>query len=689
MACVRLKQEAICHRLGGWISTSGDDDRRRWRSDLGGDDAAETSAAVRRQSRVLSRWIARETITATLDDRRRREAELVALAELHTASILQRWRELEEESRAEVSNGRWSREHSPETSGVDVERERVRQIVGMMDSPERHGTIRDERSRGEWLGEMERERVRVVRERVWMASQGEGRVQRRRGERERETGGGTGEVPRLRGRQARDDVIMRMTRERQRELQGLSEHRAVSDFAYRNRIHLLLRGRFLRRSIDDERPQSLAETELGLITQRHSVSGLREGFSFRRESNFMIHASSGLGSNDIDNNDEPISIFRSNSQDSIMEMSSNDQDQSETDAHNLAVNQLIPTNDAIETERNILHVSNEQSLTDQDESQVEEHTNSQQRVEEETDISWELVENGETNLAENIEEWSQNAFEDTAESWHNLVSHHIPGPHLVSGRRINNFSQTDDDSTYGVEIRELLSRRSVSTLLSSNFRESLDQLIQSYVQRQENTPFDWDLEEAVSPAATSPEQGQTQERNNTTNELYIDEDLRSPVNLPPPPVPPEPLWQSNLITGGWTRQTVHQPEIDWDIVNVLREEMSRLQEGMGNLQRMLEACMEMQLEVQRSVKQEVSAALNRSLGYTEMEGETTSYGSKWSHVRKGTCCVCCDSHIDSVLYRCGHMCTCTKCANELARGGDKCPLCRAPIVEVIRAYSIL
>lgn len=238
MACVRLKQEAICHRLGGCISTSGDDDRRRWRSDLGGDDAAETSAAVRRQSRVLSRWIARETITATLDDRRRREAELVALAELHTASILQRWRELEEESRAEVSNGRWSREHSPETSGGDVERERVRQIVGMMDSPERHGTIRDERSRGEWLGEMERERVRVVRERVWMASQGEGRVQRRRGERERETGGGTGEVPRLRGRQARDDVIMRMTRERQRELQGLSEHRAVSDFAYRNQIHV-------------------------------------------------------------------------------------------------------------------------------------------------------------------------------------------------------------------------------------------------------------------------------------------------------------------------------------------------------------------------------------------------------------------------------------------------------------------
>lgn len=236
MACGRLKQEAVCHRLGGCIGNSGDDDRRRRRSDLGGDDPAETSAAVRRHSRVLSRWVARETITATLDDRHRREAELMALAELHTASILQRWRELEEESRTD-SSGRSSRENSPEING-DVERERVRQIVGMMDSLQRHGSIRDESSRGEWLGERERERVRVVRERVWMASQGEAREQTRRGERERESRAGTGEVPRLRGRQARDDVITRMAMERQTELQGLSEHRAVSDFAYRNRIHV-------------------------------------------------------------------------------------------------------------------------------------------------------------------------------------------------------------------------------------------------------------------------------------------------------------------------------------------------------------------------------------------------------------------------------------------------------------------
>ncbi|KAK8969548.1 hypothetical protein KSP40_PGU007886 [Platanthera guangdongensis] len=784
--------------------------RRRRRSDLEGDDLAESSAAARRHSRILSRWVARqaEEMITTIE-RRNRESELMALAGLHTvsmldssflheprssqssverpvaaraSSILQRWRELEvqaasrdrrstrrgltasggriaPERRASVSDdnefSQWARgafhqanrsqdleaevglqsslEQSPDLA--DVERERVRQIVrgwmpesGAADDSSRLSP-RNEIPRAEWLGETERERVRSVREWVQMTSQ---QTHSRSGgreahEREREELATDHEdsqpdqnrrdLLRLRGRQARLDLMVRTVRERQRELQGLSEHRAVSGFAHRGRIQSFLRGRFLRngRPEESESAPSVASRELGQLRRRHTVSGLREGFHFHPEN--IVHGQASIQAERGDNDTASGNEQRNDEQQSnpMLEHPSLNPEHSQTatenyqthqtEMHSTAEGENLETVDNMDSQPFMAEGDNwqEQSaqpMSDGRQEAAEAELNvwrngtgeeSEDGWREPMDQEWiagtpEDVD-GEGPVLE-TRDWHEDDSHGTIGNWEDEPSDPPRDQRSISAR-VNRFIPPDDDNLYSLELRELLSRRSVSTLLRSEFRESLDQLIQSYVQRQDRSPLDWDIQR---PWATPslPERDQRQQRDAPVQESQ-DSVARPAVVLQSPPAPPpQPLWHPGLRNNNWNRHRMHRSEIECDAINDLRVDMVRLQQGMSHMQRMLEACMDMQLELQRSVRQEVSAALNRySNGHAGTSEELADDRTKFSLVRKGTCCVCCDNHIDSLLYRCGHMCTCSKCANELVRDGGKCPLCRAPIVEVIRAYSIL
>jgi hypothetical protein len=56
----------------------------------------------------------------------------------------------------------------------------------------------------------------------------------------------------------------------------------------------------------------------------------------------------------------------------------------------------------------------------------------------------------------------------------------------------------------------------------------------------------------------------------------------------------------------------------------------------------------------------------------------------------GTCVVCLDGSIETLLDTCGHVAMCLYCAGKLAKADASCPICRAPFSfqDVRRAYPV-
>ncbi|XP_076104058.1 protein neuralized-like isoform X1 [Mytilus galloprovincialis] len=51
------------------------------------------------------------------------------------------------------------------------------------------------------------------------------------------------------------------------------------------------------------------------------------------------------------------------------------------------------------------------------------------------------------------------------------------------------------------------------------------------------------------------------------------------------------------------------------------------------------------------------------------------------------CTVCYEREVNSVLYKCGHVCMCFECAIHVKEKGALCPICRQTILDVIKIYK--
>ncbi|KAG2249173.1 hypothetical protein Bca4012_087489 [Brassica carinata] len=248
------------------------------------------------------------------------------------------------------------------------------------------------------------------------------------------------------------------------------------------------------------------------------------------------------------------------------------------------------------------------------------------------------------------------------------------------------------------DICNLIQSRTVSNFLTSDLRQKIDNLMTSLVQNHLGVPINQEEDEEEKEewveecAARNQEDIETEEEPEKTNLeaesdtiLEADHDACSQSSE-----------RSSTLMISWSFRDQdidkdHEPTTslslpepssatsqttqEMQMISDLREQMEQLQREMLELRNTVKSCTDMQLHFQKSSTQDSC----RSGSSAEQRVET-------KNPLKRKCCVCSEMPVDSLLYRCGHMCTCLKCAHELQWSSKKCPICMAPIVDVVRAF---
>ncbi|KAK7303829.1 hypothetical protein RJT34_14746 [Clitoria ternatea] len=579
-------------------------------------------------------------------------------------------------------------------------------------------------------------------------------------------------VPRIRGRQALNNLLMQLENDKHGELKNLAERGAVSKFPQRGRIQSLLRLRLLQRSVaaNESSHQKSTASEVNRQPQGSAIMQLREKFSSGTELKIkdqVDKANPRSPKKEIVNNNNSTQLENSPATNQISKETSSKTAQP-TESTQKSVSQTTvdhsreeahPSSDVINQETcfQAQHYDSQEpaeattSMTDSNPNEAttdrvetsneqndmakssydvtvnEEEASNQQYAE----PSYEEISN--QNYAENCYDETEEAEEinqindETNYDWISEISR--PRSYWEQLRQAWYGEMLNTDS-HNEDIRKLLERRTVSTFLSSGFREKMDRLMESHrgtrthlVNRQvdevDNQRLVAFLQEQRLSTRTQEDGGERREEEENEEEEEEEEEEEDKEEEEEENVNEH---EGESMTGGsyhevgdysnqsssWSYRdneaaddfdrvvsTFSQPDqsqsfdrdsrryssstnhhsIEMDLIYDLRGHMEQLYHEMSELRKSIKGCMDVQMQLQQSMNQEV---------HTVKKEEKKSYKRA---PKKGNCCrICHDKKVDSVLYRCGHMCACLECANELQWNSGKCPICLAKIVDVVRVY---
>ncbi|KAL1205021.1 hypothetical protein V5N11_016368 [Cardamine amara subsp. amara] len=493
--------------------------------------------------------------------------------------------------------------------------------------------------------------------------------------------------PRIRGRQAFTDLLMKMERDRHRELDLLLERNAVSRFAQRGRLQSMLRLRNLNRCLAiQDRSRSNAKTTkttgLNRIEPGSTVLHIREKFranaAAATDQRKDHHKSAEMNNKAVERTTENTRLKKGElTLEAFFMERLNIREPKIEEATLCKEGETV--NGTVESKTSCLQMQEtgeaEETCNDgKSEKIVEEKTSPSPRVTQESRLRQNLSEDKmesqtqgmvhesfemdqylgqqETSYMNGWEEYEdeQSYYGETNNDWLTEISR--PRSYWEELRKSRYLEVMN---TQKEDIRRLLERGTVTDFLESGLREKIDNLMISRVQTHSNKHSEkWELqeEEEVDEEKNEIEEEDQDDRDDSSRSSSSHIFASSPAGS----------WSSqDTEDTSTTASSVHNPHSpEMELISGMRSQIQQLQQEMSLLRDSVKTCLDANAKLQQSSHRE--------------------------NPLKRKCCACKETQVEVVLYKCGHMCMCLKCANELHWSGGKCPICRAQIVDVVRVF---
>nr|KYP50117.1 Protein neuralized [Cajanus cajan] len=531
---------------------------------------------------------------------------------------------------------------------------------------------------------------------------------------------------RIRGRQAYNELLMHMENDRHREVNNLAERGAVSRFAQRGRIQAVLRLRLLQREVAANDPSRQKSTESEVNNNRQPPGGsaiimqLRERFSSGAElrtpvqtevANARSPQRETVNNTPQLNNSATTKQLRKDKSNKTAYVKALHHDSKETTEATTTMidsnlNDMVDRAETSNQQNAVAKSSNDKTVNEEEASNRQYVETSYLETVEEEPINENYSESSyDDEIEDEVEDIDHNC-DETNYDWISEISR--PRSYWEE-RRQEWYREMLETGSHNEDIRTLLERRTVSSFLSSDFREKMDRLMESHRgtqthlvniqdqqedsqgEEEEERRNQDEEEEEEEDEDNADEQEQEQEKeheeeslisgsyhgvgdysNRSSSWSYRDNETGDDFDRVDSTSPQTYQSRSFYPDSRQSPSTTHH-SIEMELMYDLRGQMEQLYQEISELRKTIKGCVDMQMQLQQSMNQEVHPVKKE-----EKKPHKTP--------KKGNCCVCYEMKVDSVLYRCGHMCACLKCANELQWNSGKCPICRAKIVDVVRVY---